>query len=917
MSVVFVLIFLFVVDFSLGHLDSTQWQALMDIFNSTSESKGNHSTVVCFQVFFFFFFFFADCSPSQCIRFGPLDECKIANHTAQVHSPGPSLQCTNSDVTGIHFDSWFSLAGSLPSTIGLLSNLRYLSLDQVAIGGQFPSEIWSLRQLTYIQVSCQRFMTGCSIGTEIGLLNRLTLVQFFGQGLFGTLPSQIGRLTAVTNLFVSTPNIRGVIPSQFGLMSSLSVFGLDSMQITGTIPTEIAKLSNLRTFAFSEMPMTGTIPSELWLMKWLVGFSLRNVSISGTIPSTIGNLSRLSFLSLTQCRLSGTLPSELWTLTHLKQLSVINTYIGGSISDAIGNLNLLITVEFEHNRLLGGTVPSSLQKLSSLLALYLFNNAFSGTLPTELAQLPLLQSFFAQSNRLVGAVPPFKALCNVVGQKNNNLYFSESNCMSSCSSAPQCCTNLTIPTCVALNDGCVSPMPIVDNRVLVSNKNSTTAPCNDCITSTIFQDVWFEWIASCTGKASFELARNNSFKVSETTFAVYQHSWCTGSTATGPQWQQSTFNRLIDLDVSAGERRVIQIGFTLDMNNSYVETELNVTCVETTTTATTTTISETTTSTTSSLSSSSSSMMNEISTKRSSASSFSTTHLLSSSTLAPMSPWSIVGAIVGCGAVVGVAVLTIIACYHRRRRYHTTFASASQRVEQLLSRIEDATIAEGRATCLAYTDALSQVYAYLLSISPAAAALQIDALAVRERNRTALRLFGAVQAMVRRKLSDQIEFAIGDREHANDIFVVHEGKLKVSYVGVILREGLARAGLSMFIDDQSIHSYHGSKENAIDVGLLTSRIALIVLSDRFVLKKWPLYELFFALARSENENQFRIVVDLYNETKERHAWIESVERLALPWLHGADLPPSIIYDQYDDGEHRDAVIAELKLNCEL
>jgi hypothetical protein len=289
------------------------------------------------------------------------------------------------------------------------------------------------------------------------------------------------------------------------------------------------------------------------------------------------------------------------------------------------------------------------------------------------------------------------------------------------------------------------------------------------------------------------------------------------------------------------------------------------------------------------------------------------------SALSPTSSLAIIGAL--AGVVLVTVGLLILAC----RRYRRERRVPQSRLESALAAIEEALAADDsalslsdcRAACLAYTEALAVIYEPLVFRTAAEAEAVVASMCLRERNQRCLRLFCKLVQKSRESLGDQIAFALGSEEFAHDVFVAHEGRLKPTYVGVTLREGLERAGLRPFIDTKSIHSFHGSKQSAIEVGLLTSCTALLVLSEGFVAKKWPLYELFFALARCDLERaRFGIVVDLYNELADKTAWFEIVEQLSLPWPDDTDLPPSVVYRELNVGAHRDSVIAEVQLSIQ-
>jgi hypothetical protein len=70
--------------------------------------------------------------------------------------------------------------------------------------------------------------------------------RFFGGG---TIPSEIGYLTLLTDLSLDEASLTGEIPSELGLLTNLEVLTLMINYLEGTIPSEVGNLAaNLRTF---------------------------------------------------------------------------------------------------------------------------------------------------------------------------------------------------------------------------------------------------------------------------------------------------------------------------------------------------------------------------------------------------------------------------------------------------------------------------------------------------------------------------------------------------------------------------------------------------------------------------------------------------------------------------------------------
>ena len=163
--------------------------------------------------------------------------------------------------------------------------------------------------------------------TTIG--NKVTTLIFFGTGLNGTLPPEIGDLVnlEVINISLNTQLV-GVIPSEIGNLANLRYLLLQHNNHTGSIPVTIGNLTNLRQLRL------------LWN------------DLSGPIPATIGNLSNLDFLELdggNGNNLSGELPIELGNLSNLGTLSVGNNNFEGILPTSLGNLVNLEYIAIANN----------------------------------------------------------------------------------------------------------------------------------------------------------------------------------------------------------------------------------------------------------------------------------------------------------------------------------------------------------------------------------------------------------------------------------------------------------------------------------------------------------------------------------------------------------------------------------------
>ncbi len=153
-------------------------------------------------------------------------------------------------------------------------------------------------------------------GITCDLLDQITEIDLFNNGLRGSIPSEMGMLLALQSLILNFNSITGTIPFEILMLSSLVRLELDVNSITGTIPTEIGMLSSLERLELDFNSITGTIPSEIGMLSSLDWLELINNSITGTIPSEIGMLLSLTSLVLWDNDITGTIPTELCALTN-------------------------------------------------------------------------------------------------------------------------------------------------------------------------------------------------------------------------------------------------------------------------------------------------------------------------------------------------------------------------------------------------------------------------------------------------------------------------------------------------------------------------------------------------------------------------------------------------------------------------
>ena len=134
-------------------------------------------------------------------------------------------------------------------------------------------------------------------------------LEFEGNRLAGTIPTELGHLTELEFLYVEQGNLGGTIPTELGQLSNLLGLDLDYNYLTGeAIPAELYNLSSLAQLDLNHNLLTGTIDSAIGDLTNLQFLQLGHNPITGTIPEELGNLN-LNAGGFENTLLTGTMPS--------------------------------------------------------------------------------------------------------------------------------------------------------------------------------------------------------------------------------------------------------------------------------------------------------------------------------------------------------------------------------------------------------------------------------------------------------------------------------------------------------------------------------------------------------------------------------------------------------------------------------
>ena len=150
------------------------------------------------------------------------------------------------------------LDGTIPASLGELSQLRRIDLDENDLTGEIPA--------------------------EFGNLSNLTLLYLFDNQLSGEIPEELGNLNRLQVLYLEDNQLTGEIPEQLGSMTALRQLILGDNQLSGSIPSELGDLRNLRHLLLADNELTGRMPRSLTKLN-LQHLSLSGNSFHGCIPA--------------------------------------------------------------------------------------------------------------------------------------------------------------------------------------------------------------------------------------------------------------------------------------------------------------------------------------------------------------------------------------------------------------------------------------------------------------------------------------------------------------------------------------------------------------------------------------------------------------------------------------------------------
>jgi Leucine-rich repeat (LRR) protein len=266
------------------------------------------------------------------------------------------------------------LTGSLPSSLGRLTQLERLDLFRCLLTGPLIPELGQMVTLSKLYLN-GNMLTG-PIQPALGQLLLLENLDLFNNRLTGVIPAELSRLTHLERIRFEKNELEGSLPSFLGNLTGLTFFSVASNALTGSL-ISVSSLLSLKRLLLQNNQFTGEVSESLFHKNMsLEVLDFSHNRLSGTIPPFLFQLPRILTIALSLNCFRGKLPPEMCFARELLVLAMDGLGVARECPD---QKQLPFSGVILGNTLVG-TIPSCLWSLPHIELLHLSGNGLTGTI---------------------------------------------------------------------------------------------------------------------------------------------------------------------------------------------------------------------------------------------------------------------------------------------------------------------------------------------------------------------------------------------------------------------------------------------------------------------------------------------------------------------------------------------------------
>lgn len=130
---------------------------------------------------------------------------------------------------------------------------------------------------------CSRAMITCDEG-------KVSAMGLRDNSMAGTLPTEIGQLTALDSIHAFNNQISGTLPTQMGTLSKLRILSVYRNRISGALPTQLGLLTMLTRLVLFDLPISA-VPTEIGNLRNLELMNMYRTAVEeAELPTQLAKL---------------------------------------------------------------------------------------------------------------------------------------------------------------------------------------------------------------------------------------------------------------------------------------------------------------------------------------------------------------------------------------------------------------------------------------------------------------------------------------------------------------------------------------------------------------------------------------------------------------------------------------------------